>query len=240
VPSPEAEDHRQLHRDLSALTAARTQHSNRIKGLLAAQGICVSITNDFLADLEAMRLWDGSGLLPGLRARLQREYRHLQFVQGQIKALEQERLDLVRYSQRRDVEMVRRLMRLKGIGVGSAWLYVMEFFAWRNFRNRRQVGALMGLTPTPYQSGDEAREQGISKEGNSLVRCMAIQIAWSWLTHQPDSQLSQWYQRRFGQGSKRLRKIGIVALARKLAIALWRYLETGLVPEGAILKTRLL
>jgi transposase len=154
--------------------------------------------------------------------------------------LEKERLDLVRYSNRPDVEMVRQLMHLKGIGVGSAWLYVMEFFAWRNFRNRRQVGSLMGLTPTPYQSSDESHEQGISKEGNSLVRRMAIQIAWGWLTHQPDSKLSRWYQTRFGHGSKRLRKIGIVALARKLSIALWRYLETGQVPEGASLKMRLL
>jgi transposase len=240
VPSPEAEDRRQLHRELNAMTAERTQHINRIKGLLAAQGICLSITNNFLEDLETIRLWDGSALLPGLRARLHREYQRLQFVQAQIKALEKERLDLVRYSERADVELVRQLMHLKGIGVGSAWLYVMEFFAWRNFRNRRQVGALMGLTPTPYQSGDESHEQGISKEGNSLVRCMAIQIAWGWLTHQPDSKLSKWYQRRFGQGSKRMRKIGIVALARKLTIAMWRYLETGLVPEGAILKTRLL
>jgi transposase len=240
VPSPEAEDHRQLHRDLNALTAERTQHINRIKGLLAAQGVCLSMTDEFLTELETIRLWDGSALLPGLRARLRREYQRLQFVQDQIKALKKERLDLVRYSDRPDVEMVRKLMHLKGIGVGSAWLYVMEFFAWRNFRNRRQVGALMGLTPTPYQSGDESHEQGISKEGNSFVRCMAVQIAWGWLTHQPDSQLSRWYQRRFGQGSKRLRKIGIVALARKLSVALWRYLEIGLVPEGAILKTRLL
>jgi len=190
--------------------------------------------------LGKIRLWDGSTLMPGLRARLQHEYQRLQFVQSQIKALEKERLDLIRNSDRPDVEMVRQLMHLKGIGVGSAWLYVMEFFSWRNFRNRRQVGALIGLTPTPYQSGDESRDQGISKEGNSLVRCMAIQIAWGWLTHQPDSKLSRWYEKRFGHGSKRLRKIGIVALARKLSIAMWRYLETGSVPEGAVLKTRLL
>ncbi len=240
VPGPEAEDHRQLHRELNALIAERTRQTNRIKGLLASQGICLSITDDFPEDLGKIRLWDGSTLMPGLRARLQHEYQRLQFVQSQIKALEKERLDLIRNSDRPDVEMVRQLMHLKGIGVGSAWLYVMEFFSWRNFRNRRQVGALIGLTPTPYQSGDESRDQGISKEGNSLVRCMAVQIAWGWLTHQPDSKLSRWYEKRFGHGSKRLRKIGIVALARKLSIAMWRYLETGSVPEGAVLKTRLL
>jgi transposase len=169
VPSPEAEDHRHLHRELISLTKERTQHTNRIKGLLVAQGICLSITADFLEDLETIHLWDGSPLLPGLRARLRREYQRLQFLQAQIKALEKERLDLVRYSNPPDVEMVRQLMHLKGIGVGSAWLYVMEFFAWRNFRNRRQVGALIGLVPTPYQSGDDAREQGISKEGNTSV-----------------------------------------------------------------------
>jgi transposase len=114
----------------------------------------------------------------------------------------------------------------------------MEFFGWRKFRNRREVGALSGLTPTPYQSGEEARERGISKEGNSYVRSMAIQIAWGWLRHQPQSKHSLWYQERFGQGSKRMRKIGIVALARRLLVDYWRYLETGLIPEGAELKTR--
>jgi transposase len=240
VPDPEAEDHRHLHRELDTLISERTKHINRIKGLLAAQGICLSITADFLQDLDSIRLWDGSPLLPGLRARLQREYDRYCFVQAQIKALKKERLDLIRYSDRPDVEMVRHLMRLKGIGVGSAWLYVMEFFAWRNFRNRRQVGALMDLTPTPYQSGEDAREQGISKEGHTFVRAIAIQIAWGWLYHQPHSKLSRWYQKRFGQGSKRMRKIGIVALARKLSIDMWRFLETGRVPEGAVLKTRLL
>ena len=132
--------------------------------------------------------------------------------------------------------MVRRLLRLRGIGENSAWLLVMEFFAWRQFRNRREVGALAGLTPTPHQSGDDGQERGISKSGNVPVRAMMIEIAWGWLRFQPESELSQWYEERFGQGSKRLRKIGIVALARKLLIALWRYLEYGEIPAGARLK----
>ena len=239
APSPETEDHRHLHRELQTLKAERTRHINRIKGFLAGQGIGISIGADFLEQLDTIRLWDGKSLLPGLQSRLEREYERMQCVQAQIKILEAERLDLIRHSTRADVELVRQLLRWKGIGVGSAWLFVMEFFAWRQFRNRREVGALSGLTPTPYQSGDDAREQGISKEGNTFVRSIAIQIAWGWLRHQPDSKLSRWYQKRFGQGGKRLRKIGIVAVARKLLIDCWIYLETGLVPEGVELKTRL-
>jgi len=134
------------------------------------------------------------------------------------------------------MKKVRQLLHLRGIGINSSWLYVMEFFSWREFRNRREVGALAGLTPTPFQSGDGAWERGISKAGNRYIRSIAIEIAWDWLRYQPHSKLSRWYQERFGHGSPRLRRIGIVALARKLLIELWRYLETGVIPEGAILK----
>ncbi len=237
VPGIEAEDHRHLHRELNTLKSERTRHINRIKGFLAGQGVSVPIRDDFLTQLDIIKLWDGSALPPGLRSRIQREFERMALVNQQIKTLEAERLDLLRHSQRVDIELVRQLMHLKGIGVGSAWLFVMEFFAWRQFHNRREVGALSGLTPTPYQSGEDSREQGISKEGNVYVRSIAIQIAWGWLRHQPESKLSLWYQERFGKGSKRMRKIGIVALARKLLIACWRYLETGLMPEGAKLKS---
>ena len=134
------------------------------------------------------------------------------------------------------IEQVRKLLQLKGIGMNSAWVYVMEFFAWRAFRNRRELGSLAGLAPTPYASGDSSRERGISKAGNRPVRALAIEIAWCWLRYQPDSQLSRWYQRRFAKGGSRVRRIGIVALARKLLIALWRYVEEGILPEGAHLK----
>lgn len=133
--------------------------------------------------------------------------------------------------------MVRQLLDLRGIGENSAWVFVMEVFGWREIKNRRQVGALFGLAPTPYASGSAAREQGISKAGNPLARSMAIEITWGWLRFQPDSELTLWYHRRFGQGNKRQRRVGIVALARKLMVALWRYLTTGLVPTGAVLKT---
>jgi len=191
----------------------------------------VSIPADFLEQFNTIRLWDGTPLPAGLQRRLRYEYQGLQFVEEQIETLEAERLDIVRHSTRADVEMVRQMMRLKGIGVASAWVFVMEFFAWRCFRNRREVGFLAGLTPTPYQSGDSSREQGISKEGNTLVHSMVIQIAWGWLQHQPESQLSRWYQERYGKGSFSLCKIGIVALARRMLVDLWCYLETGWVPE---------
>jgi len=236
VPSVEAEDNRHLHRQLMALKAERTRHTNRIQGLLVGQGVRMSVGSDWVEELARVRLWNGSALPAGLRARLEREYVCLTFVDQHIQELETERREVLLTSNDPSLEQVRQLLRLRGIGANSAWLFVMEFFDWRDFHNRREVGRLAGLAPTPYQSGDEAREQGINKAGNSLVRAMAIEIAWSWLRHQPQSELSLWYQARFGHGSKRLRKIGIVALARKLLIALWRYLETGEIPAGAQLK----
>jgi transposase len=239
APSVADEDSRQLHRELETLKGERTQHSNRIKGWLAGQGVRREVTADFREQLDQIRLWDGSALPAGLRARLRRESERWGCVQGQIKTLEAERLEAIRHAPGAAAEQVRHLLRLKGIGRNSAWLYVMEFFSWRAFRNRREVGALAGLTPTPYQSGASAREQGISKAGNKHIRAIGIEIAWGWLRYQPDSALSRWYQTRFGSGSSRLRRIGIVALARKLLIALWRYLEKGVLPDGAVLKTRL-
>jgi transposase len=236
VPTVEQEDSRQLHRDLEALRGERTRHINRIKGLLASYGVRMRVGCDFLDRMETKRLWDGRPLPGGLRKRLIREYERLEMVRMQIKQVEAERADIVKSSGGSDVEMVRQLLSLRGIGINSSWLYVMEFFSWRGFRNRREVGALAGLTPTPHQSGDEAWERGISKAGNRHIRAMAIQIAWAWLRYQPTSKLSRWYQKRFANGSGRLRRIGIVALARKLLVDLWRYLENGVIPEGAQLK----
>jgi transposase len=237
VPSREDEDQRQLHRELMALKAEQTHHTNRIKGLLISQGVELPIKRDFLLNLESVRLWDGSLLPSDLRARLKREYERYELVKQQIRKLELERETAVRSSTAPAVEQVRQLLKLKGIGMNSAWVYVMEFFAWRDFRNRREVGALAGLTPTPYQSGGSAREQGISKAGNRRIRAMAIEIAWCWLRFQPDSQLSRWYQERFAKGNSRVHRIGIVALARRLLVELWQYLETGAIPDGADLKT---
>jgi transposase len=236
VPSVAAEDSRHLHRQLGTFKADRGRHSNRIKGLLVGQGVRLPVDSDFLERIEQAQLWDGGALPPGLQARLKREFTGYQFVTQQIQELEAERRQLLRPSTEPSVEQVRRLLQLRGLGENSAWLFVMEFFSWREFQTRRQVGGLAGLTPTPYQSSEQSREQGIDKAGNSPIRSMAIEIAWGWLRHQPESELSVWFQRRFGQGSKRLRKIGIVALARKLLIALWRYLADGEIPAGAQLK----
>ena len=240
VPSAEEEDYRHLHREMLTAKRDRTRHINRIKGLLKGQGVDLKPGKEFLKKLEGVRLWDGSKLGTELIARIRREYERLQLVEMQIKELERERVEAIRHSSRPEVEQVRNLLHLNGIGLNSAWLFTMEFFAWRKFRNRKEVGALAGLTPTPSQSGGSYREQGISKAGNRYIRAMAIEIAWGWLRYQPESELSKWYEKRFGQGSSRMRRIGIVALARKLLIALWRYLETGVIPEGAILKTRLI
>jgi transposase len=190
----------------------------------------------FPEQLSALRLWDGSEIPKGLRRRLLRVWAHHEFLSGQITELEAERRRLLETSEDTSIDKVRQLMQLKGIGINGSWLLVMEFFAWREFKHRREVGGLAGFTPTPYQSGESFREQGITKSGNRHVRWMTTELAWSGLRYQPESALSSWFEERYGSGGKRLRRIGIVAVARKLLIALWRFLETGALPEGAMLK----
>jgi transposase len=234
VPSVLDEDRRQLHRDLGEMKGERTQHTNRIKGLLAAWGLAVEqVDASFAEVLAGLRQWDGQPLPTELHKRLLREHERWQFVDRQIRDLENERARQIRTSKAEPIAKVRKLLNLRGIGANSAWLFVMEFFGWRRIRNRKQLAALAGLTPTPYQSGDSDQEQGISKAGNRRLRTMVVEIAWCWLQYQPDSALSQWFQKRFGSGNSRQRRIGIVALARKLLVGLWRYLETGEVPAGA-------
>jgi len=236
VPSMEAEDQRHLHRDLETLKRERGSTTTRIKGLLSSQGLRVTSLTKLPEQLDALRLWDDSPIPPGLRQRVLRVYAHHQFLSEQIAEVEAERRALLQTSPDASIDKVRQLMMLKGIGINGSWLLVMEFFGWREFKNRREVGGLAGFTPTPYQSGESAREQGIAKSGNRHVRWMTTELAWSWLRFQPDSALSNWFRERFGNGGKRLRRIGIVAVARKLLIALWRFLETGVLPEGAVLK----
>jgi transposase len=234
VPSVADEDRRQLHRDLLELKAQRTQHTNRIKGLLAGYGVILAdIDASFPEELAQLRTWDGQPVPPELQQRLLREQQRWQLVDRQIKDLTNERAQRIRTLKDPRVDKVRQLLRLPGIGANSAWLYVIEFFGWRGIRNRKQLAALAGLTPTPRQSGDSNHEQGISKAGNRHLRTMAVEIAWCWLHYQPGSGLSQWYQQRFAKGSSRQRRIGIVAVARKLLVALWRFLETDQLPAGA-------
>jgi transposase len=233
IPTVEDEDRRQRHRELIELKAQRTEHSNRIKGLLATFGLDVLVDAELLRRLERLRQWDGQPLPSRVTARILREFERWQQVDQQIRALSAEQRRAVRDDAEPHVEQVRRLLDLKGIGPVGAWILVREVFGWREIKNRRELAGLAGLVPTPYGSGDSHREQGISKAGNRRVRWVLVELAWGWLRHQPNSALSLWYQRRFGSGNSRARKVGIVALARKLLIALWKYLEGGEVPEGA-------
>jgi transposase len=239
VPSVEDEDRRHLHRELKLAKKDRTRVSHRMKGLLSNHGLTLDLRVDLEAQLAAMRQWDGSPLPPGLRGRLERSLGEYQYFTKRIHDLESERRRILREEKNPALEKVLQLYSLRALGINSSWMLTTEFFGWRDFQNGKQVGSMAGLTPTPFDSGTREREQGIGKDGSRWVRGGAIELAWGWLRFQPESALSQWYERRFGSGSKRLRKIGIVALARKLLIALWRFLETGVVPEGALLKTDL-
>jgi transposase len=233
VPSLDDEDRRQPHRELMAVKSERTEHSNRVKGLLANLGLDILVDEQLPNRIALLRQWDGSPIPPELTARILREFERWTLADRQARDLENAQRRAFRDDETADVEKLRLLLDLKAIGPMSATLFVREFFGWRQIKNRRELASLAGLTPTPYTSGDSKREQGISKAGNRRLRWMAVEIAWCWLRWQPESALSLWYQRRFGSGNARLRKVGIVALARKLLIALWRYLEKGEVPEGA-------
>jgi transposase len=203
---------------------------------MATQGIEIEVKSGFLTALQHTLLWDGLPIPDHLRARLARDWQRLLAQRELVRQIEAERNRIFRESHDPAIKQVRQLYSLRGVGIESAWLFVMEFFAWREFTNRRQIGALAGLAPTPFQSGDVRRELGIAKSGNPNVRWLAIEIAWSWLRYQPDSELTIWYEERFGSGSSRIRRIGIVALARRLLIEFWRFLETGALPNGAVTK----
>jgi transposase len=233
VPSLEDESRRHPHRELEDWKGQRLEHSNRIKGLLATVGQDVDVDQDFPERLSPLRHWDGRALGEELTGRLLRQFEAWQFADRKVKDLENERRRQIRTGTAPWLERVRTLLRLKGIGPNSAWLFVAEVFGWRKISNAKQIGSLAGLTPTPYTSGKSEHEQGISKAGNRRLRAMAVEIAWCWVHHQPQSALSQWFLKRFGKGA-RLRKIGIVALARKLLVALWKYLERGEVPRDAM------
>jgi len=238
VPSDSEEDARHLHRELLTAKRDRTRVTNRIRGFLANQGLEINLAGDVPGQLEEMRRWDGSPLPKTLIRRLRREWERVLFLTAQVQELVKERRSLIRESSDPAFAKVMQLAHLKGVGIESAWLHTMEFFGWRDFQNGKQIGGLAGLTPTPHQSGALRRELGIDKAGNKRVRWMAIEAAWSWIRFQPNSALTRWYDERFAHGGPRMRKIGIVAVARKLLVSLWRYLETGVLPEGAELKER--
>jgi transposase len=237
VPPPQIEDARQLHRELATLTEERTRIRNRVRGLLATQGLSVGGWAQLRAQLQSMRLWDGAVLGAHLCARLERALDRLEVVARQIREI-QRSMHAAREAAAEAGSpgaMMQRLMEVRSIGMQGARVMVIELFGWRQFQNRRQVGGSMGLTPTPYQSGERCHEQGITKAGNKWLRRVAIQIAWNWVRWQPHSQLSKWFAARFATAGRRQRRVGIVALARKLMIALWRYASGGQPPLGAVL-----
>jgi transposase len=237
IPTIEEEDLRHSHRERSRLISERTAHINRIKGLLFAQGIRVDNIQKTLA-LEKLVTGDGRRLPPRLAAEIAREMKRLATVQEQIDEVERER-DTAPTACKETEKKRHLLLQLKSIGPTNAALLSREVY-YRHFDNQRQIGSFLGLTPSPFKSGEEERCQGISRAGSGRVRAVMIEAAWLWVRHQPKSALTRWFLQRTAGQSKRVRKIMIVALARKLAIALWRFVELGLVPEGAILSPRVI
>ncbi len=253
-PSPAEEDERRLTREREALVIERTRHVNRIKGLLATQGVFgfEPMRKDHRRQLEKLRGWDGQALPPRLEAELTRELNRLELVISQVAAVEDERDRALKAKQYpapsicaseaaagvqpvAAVHAGRLLLRLRSIGPEFASVLSSEAF-YRNFGNRREVAGYAGLVPSPWKSGGIDVEQGISKAGNARLRKTMIQLAWLWLRHQPGSTLSRWFHGRVGDRRGKKRRITIVAVARKLLIALWRYVTLGLVPDGAELK----
>ena len=237
VPTSEEEDDKRPSRERERLLKERTAHTNRIKALLHAQGIrdAKPLARDFLRSLKDLRTGDGRTPPPRLAAEIAREHERLVIVDRQIAAIEaQSKAECQKAAPGSSTAKIVQLAKLKGLGITDGRVLVKEVF-YRCFDNRRQVGACVGLTGTPYSSGEEERDQGISKAGNRRARTAAIELAWRWTRWQPDSELTRWFRARVGDGKGRVRRIAIVALARKLMVALWRYLETGVVPTGAVL-----
>ena len=231
-PTPEDEDARRTHRELARLTQERTAHMNRITSLLVLHNLRPHV---IIGGRDWAAWWErhGEQVPPVLRAEIERESARLALVKQQVKALETKRR-----------QELARWQAAAGGATGTAarhrtegrWVLVKELFGWRRFANRRELAGCLGLAPTPYASGDSQIEQGISKAGNKRARALLVELAWGWLRLQPESALTQWFNRRFAGGGKRMRRVGIVALARQLAIALWRYLQNGEIPAGALLK----
>lgn len=234
APTPQEEDRRRICRERKTLTAERVQHVNRIKGLLFAQGIFdyEPLLRKRRERLEELRTGDGRPLPQHLKAQIGRELDRLELILQQIRSVETERDALLSPSKDGTPTPGAMLKRLKGIGPEFAGVLWSEGL-YRSFSNRRQVSAYAGLAPTPWQSGSVAHEQGVSKAGNPRLRTTMIQLAWLWVRHQPGSILTQWFHQRVQFNGGRIRKVLVVALARKLLIAFWKYVTAGIVPEGA-------
>jgi transposase len=233
VPTPEQEAARRLDREYERLKKERTGHVNRIKALVAQHGVRCSKVDELLPG--SIRDWSGELLGPAWQEEIGRELERLGLIEKQLGELEKRMKEVLSSPQSPEDEMAAKLNEIASIGPVTATALAHQFF-WRDFENRREVGAAAGLTSCPYDSGGMRVDQGISRSGHRRIRTLAVELAWMWLRWQPDSALSKWFNERFGPGSKRLRRIGIVALARKLLVALWKYLKWGTIPEGAVLK----
>lgn len=236
VPTPEAEAARQLTRELATVRADRGRVRSRIQGLLATQGVRCALTRRFADRLTELTTGDGRPLAPAFCERLTREWTHLQTIDARLTALETAQRQRITAAAEPVGRIAQQLCALRGVGDVSASLYSAELFATRTFRNAQQLGALTGLVPVPYRSDQRVQDQGISKAGRAELRRVSIQLAWGWLRWQPESALARWFAERFARAGGRSRRIGIVAVARKLVIALWRFVEHGEVPAGAQLK----
>lgn len=236
VPSEEQESLMRIGRERERLVKERSAHRARMRSLVTLHGIAIG--NPSRVDIEMLRDWSGEALPEALREELLREQQRLRMTEEQIKALEKQQAEALDTRQTAASEKAAKLSKLKGVGLQSSWLLSHECFGWRHFRNRKAVGSFAGLTGTPFDSGQTLREQGISKAGNSRVRTCMIELAWLWVRYQPDSELTHWFVDNYVLGgTSRSKRKGIVALARKLLIALWKYVEHDIAPEGATLKS---
>ena len=233
-PTPEQEDQRRAHRELQRLTRERTEHTNRIGSLLVLHNLRM---RGQVGAGPWRRWWAAhrEALAAMLRDEIERELARLELVRSQIKTLE---LEAARRVEAGEQPVTSQLMKLCSIGLRGAWYLDKELLGWRRFNNRREVAAAVGLVPTPYNSGDSHVELGINKQGSKRTRSLSIELAWSWLRYQPDSELTKWFNERYRIAGKRSRRVGIVAVARRLLIALWRYVQFGEVPAGAHFKSQ--
>lgn len=233
VPTPEAEAARQLTREIESVRQDRTRLRNRLQGLLATQGIRCALTRRFPERVATLQTGDGRPLALAWQERLRREWTQLETIAARLRVLRKTRTTVIAESEDPVALVARHLCRLRGVAETSAAIFSAELFGTRTFANGRQLGALTGLVPVPYRSDQRVQDQGISKAGRADLRRLSIQLAWCWIRWQPDSALTAWFTRRFATAGGRSRRIGIVAVARKLVIALWRYVAQGVIPEGA-------
>jgi len=249
VPSPDAEDERLLPRQLGMLKRKRTQTTNQIRAALFQHGVDLDPRKGdfskraFLKELKQARQWDGSRLHPELLDTVRMLWSQYVLLTRQIKKLEQRQREMLREARKGSSKSTTaqlkaaRLSQLCGVGDIGSYLLATEFFGWREFKNRGEVGALAGLTGTPHQSGESGRDQGISKTGNPRVRTLMVELAWLWLRWQPDSRTTRWFHDHVGKAGSRGKRKAIVAVARKLLVEFWHFVEHDVVPDGAVLKS---